>query len=161
MSDSLWSLIHGVAKSWTSPGDFHFTSLCYPHGLQNARLLYPSLFPGVCSNSCLLSWWCYLTISSSVPFSPFAFNLSHHQGFFPVSKLFTSSGQIIWASVSASVLAKSIQGWFPLGLTGLISLLSNGLLRVFSTTVWKHQFFVTQPFLQSNSYICKWLLEKP
>ena len=64
-------------------------------------------------------------------------------------------------SASASVLPLSIQGWFPLGLTGLISLLSKGLSRVFSsTTVWKHQFFGSQPSLRSNSHICRWLLEK-
>ena len=56
----------------------------------------------------------------------------------------------------------NIQGWFPLGLTGLISLLSKGLSRVFfSTTVWKHQFSSTQPYLWSNSHIHTWLLEKP
>ena len=66
--------------------------------------------------------------------------------FFPVSQLFASSSQSIGASALASVLPMSIQGWFPLGLTGLISLLSKGLSRVlFSTTVWKHQFFGTQP----------------
>ena len=64
----------------------------WPHGLQHARLFCPSLSPRVCSNSCPLSWWCYLTISSSaVPFS-FAFNLSQHQSFLPVSRFFTSGG---------------------------------------------------------------------
>ena len=75
-------------------------------------------------------------------------------------QLFTSSGQSIGAS--ASVLSMNIQGWFPLGLTGLISLLSKGLSRVFSnTTVQKHQFFSTQPSLWSNFHIHTWLLEKP
>ena len=81
-------------------------------------------------------------------------------GSFPMSQLFTSGGQSIGAS--ASVLPMSIQGWFPLGLTGLISLQSKGLSRVFSnTTVWKHQFFSLQPSLWSKSHIHTWLLEKP
>ena len=68
--------------------------------------------------------------------------------------------QNIGASASASVLPMNIQGWFLLGLIGLISLLSKGLWRVFSsTTVWKHQFFGSQPSLWSNSHICTWLLE--
>ena len=83
-------------------------------------------------------------------------------GSFPMSRLFASGGQSIGASESASVLPVNIQDWFPLGLTGLISLQSKGLSRVFSnTTVWKHQFFGTQTFLCSNSHICTWLLEKP
>ena len=74
-----------------------------------------------------------------------------------MSWLFTSGGQSIWAS--ASVLPMSIQGWFPLGLTGLISLLSRELSRVFSsTTVWKHEFVSAQPSLWSNSHIHTWLL---
>ena len=75
---------------------------------------------------------------------------------------FTSGGQSIGASASATVLPMNIQDWFPLGLTGLISLLSKGLSRVFSnTTVQKHQFFGAQPSLWSNSHIHTWLLEKP
>ena len=82
-------------------------------------------------------------------------------GSFPMSRLFTASGQSIGASASASVLPMSIQGWFPLGLTGLIFLLSKWLSRVFSsTTVWRHQFFSSQPSLWSNSHICTRLLEK-
>ena len=72
---------------------------------------------------------------------------------FPMSQLFTSGSQNIGASALASVLPMIIQGWFPLGLIGLTSLLSKGLSRVFSsTTVWKHQFFGIQPFLWSNSH---------
>ena len=101
-------------------------------------------------------------ISSSVaPFSsyPQSFLAS---GYFSVSQLFTSGGQSVGASASASFLQMNIQGWFPLGLTGLIFLLSKRLSRVFSsTTVWKHQFFSTQPSLWSNSHICIRLLEKP
>ena len=89
--------------------------------------------------------------------SPTAFNLSQHQGIFQwVSSLATSGGQS-----SASVLPMKIQHWFPLWLTGLISLQSKGLSRVFSnTTVQKHQFFGVQLSLWSNSYIHTWLLEK-
>ena len=85
------------------------------------------------------------TISSSViPFSSCPLSLSA-SGSFPMSQLFKSGGQSIGASASASVLPVNIQGWFPLGLTGLISLLSKGLSRVFSnTTVQKHQFFSAQ-----------------
>ena len=113
------------------------------------------------SNSCPLSRWCHSAISCSVtPFScPQSFSTS---GSFPTSQLFPSGGQSIGASASASVLPMNIQSWFLiwfLGLTDLISLLSKGLSRVFSNaTVWKHQFFGTQPSLW---HIHTWLLEKP
>ena len=102
------------------------------------------------------------TISSSV--SPFC---SCHQSFpasesFQISQFFTSGGQIIGVSALASVLPMNIQDWFPLGLTGWISLLSKGLSRVFSnTTVQKHQFFSAQLSLWPNSHIHTWRLEKP
>ena len=89
------------------------------HGLQQAKLLYPLLSPGVCSNS--TGWWCHPTISSSVaPFSswPQPFPAS---GSFLVNQLFASGSQSIGASASASVLPMNIQGWFPLGLTGFTS----------------------------------------
>ena len=90
----------------------------WPHGLQHTRLPCPSPSPRVCSDSCLLSHWCHLTISSSViPFS----SCPQSSGSFPVSQLFTSGGQSIGVSVSASVLPINIQGWFPLGLTSLLS----------------------------------------
>ena len=93
--------------------------------------------------------------------SPPAFNLSQYQGLL-ISQVFVSGGQIIGASASASVLPINIQSWFPFRLTGLISLLSKGLSRVFSNTaVPKHQYFGTQPSLWSNSHIRTWLLEKP
>ena len=83
-------------------------------------------------------------------------------GSFPMSQLFTSGGQSIAASASAPDLPMNIQGWFTLGLTGLISLLSKGLSRVFSSTsIWKHQFFGTQSPLWSNCHIYIWFLEKP
>ena len=128
------------------------------HGLQHTGFPYPSLSPRVCSNSCPLSQWCHPTISSSVVlFSscPQSFPASESS---TKSWLFASGGQHTGASVSASVLPMNIQGWFPLGLTGLTSLLSKGLSRVSSsTTVRKHQFFHAQPSLWSNSHIHTWL----
>ena len=155
---SLWTNILSchcsVAKS--------LPTLCDPHRLQHANLLCPPLSPGTCSNSCALSQECYLTISVSATafsFCPQSFPAS---GPFPVSQLFTSGGQSVGASASAIVLPMIIQSWFPLGLTGLISLQSKGLSRFFSsTTVRKHQFFGTQPSLWSSSHIRTWLLEKP
>ena len=116
-----------------------------PHGLQHIRLPWPSPAPRACSNSCPLSWWCHSTISSSVvPFS------SHLQSFpasgsFQMSQFFTSGGQSIGVSASASVLPMNTQDWSFLGWTGWISLQSKGLSRVFSnTTVQKHSFFSAQ-----------------
>ena len=103
--------------------------------MQHSRLPCPSLSLGVCSNSCPLSRWCHPTISSSVTaFSSYP-EYFPALGSFTMSRLFASGGHRIGASVSASVLSVSIQGWFPLELTGLISLLSKGLSRVFSSTV--------------------------
>ena len=119
----------------------------WPHGLQYTRLPCPSPTPGACSNSCPSRWWCYPTISSSVV--PFSFHLQSFpaSGFFPLSQFFQSVDQSIGASASASVLPMNIQDWFPLKLTGWISLQSKGHSRVFSnTTVQKHQFFCTQHF---------------
>ena len=134
----------------------------WPHGLWHARLPCSSPFPRICSNSCPLSGWCHPTISYFVvPLSscPQYFLTSRS---FPMSQLFASGGQSTGASVSLSVLPVTIQDWFPLGLTGLISLQSKGLSWVFSsTTVWKHQFFSAQPSLWSNCHICTWLPEKP
>ena len=126
-----------------------------PRGLQHAMLLCLLLSPGVCSDSCPLSWWGSLTISfSAVPFS-FCLESFLALRSFPMSP----GGQSIGAS--ASVLPMNIQDWFPLGLTGLISLQSKRLSGVFSSiTIQKHQFFSAQPSLWSNSHICAWLLEK-
>ena len=133
-----------------------------PNGLQHARLPCPSPTPRVHPNPCPLSWWCHPTISSSViPFSssPQSFPAS---GSFQMSQLFASGGQSIGASASASALPVNIWGWFPLGSTGLISLLSQRLSRMFSSpTVWRHQVFVAQPFFLSSFHIPTWLLEKP
>ena len=131
------------------------------HGLQHTRLRCPSPTPRACSNSCSSSQWCLPTISSSdLPFS-FCLQYFPASASFPMSH-FTSGGQSIGVSASASDLPMNIQGWFPLGLTGLISLQSEGLSRVFSnTTVKKHQLFSAHPSLWSSSHIHTWLLIKP
>ena len=116
-----------------------------PQGLQHTRLPCPLPTPGAYSNSCPLNQWCHPTVSSSVV--PF---FSHLQSFpasrsFQLSPFFASGGQSIGVSASASVLLMNIQDWFPLGWTGLMSLQSKGLSRVFSNTpVQKHQFFGAQ-----------------
>ena len=116
-----------------------------PHGLQHTRLPYPSPTPRACSNSYPLSQWCHPTSSSSV--TPFSSCLQSFpaSGSFSRSQFFTSGGQSIGTSASASVIPKNIQDWFPLALTDLISFLSKGFSRVSSnTTVQKHQFFGAQ-----------------
>ena len=127
-----------------------------PHGLQHTRLHCPSLSPRVCSNSCPSSQWCHPTVSSSI--TPF-FSCRQFfpaSGSYPMSWLFASGGWSIGAS--ASVRPLNIQGWYPLGLTGLISFQSKGLS---STTVWKRQFFGAHPSLWSSPRIRTWLLAKP
>ena len=122
-----------------------------PQRLQHTRLPCPLLSPGVCSNSCPLSWWCPPIISSS---ATLFFSCSEYfpaSGSFPVSQFFASGDHSIGASASVSVLPMNSQGWLPSGLTDLISVLSKELSRVFfRTTVWKHQFSGAQPFLCSN-----------
>ena len=121
-----------------------------PRGLRHAKLLCPSPSPGVCPSSCPFSQWCRPTISSSDTLFSCLHSFSA-SGSFPVSQLFTSCGQSIGASASASVLPVNIQGWFPLGLTDLISLQSKGLSSVFSSTaVQKPQFFSAQPSVWSS-----------
>ena len=131
------------------------------HGLQHVRLPCPSPIPGACTNSCPWSQWCHPTISSSVISFSSCLQSFPASGSFPMSQFFTSRGQSIRASASTSDLPMNIQGWFPLGWTGWISLQSKGHSRVFSnTTVQKHQFFDTQLSLRSDSYIYTWVLEK-
>ena len=99
--------------------------------LQHTRHPCPSLSPRACSNSCQ---WCHPTISSSlVPFSS-CLQSSPASRSFPLNQLFTSGGQSIGASASASVLQMNIQDWFPLGMTGWISLLSKG--KIIALTIW-------------------------
>ena len=118
--------------------------------------------PRVYSNSCPFSQKCHPTISSSV--IPFSFRLQSlpASGSFQISQFFSSGGQSIGVSASASVLPMNYQDWIPLGWTGWISLQSKGLSRVFSnTTVKKHQFFSAWFPLYSNSHIHLWLPKKP
>ena len=127
-----------------------------PHEPQHARPPCPSPIPRVYSNSCPSSRWCHPVISSSVfPFSSCSQSLPA-SGSFPMSQLFTSGGQSIGASVSASVLPVNTQDWSPLGWTGWISSQSKGISRVLSnSTVQKHQFFSAQLSLQSNKRDCQ------
>ena len=133
-----------------------------PHGLQHASLPCPSSTPRAYSKSCPLSGWSHPNISSSViPFSSRLWS-SLASGSFPMSQFFSSAAQSIGVSALASVLLMNIQDWFTLGLTGWVSLQSKEFSRVFSnTTVQKHQFFATQPYLWSNSHIHTWLLKNP
>ena len=141
----LLSLVRFFETSWTAA---HEASLSHH-------------LPGVCPSSCPLNRWCHPTISSSDAIFSFCLKSFPASRSFPVSWLFTSGGQSIGASAPASVLLKSIQGWFSLSLTGLISLLSKGLSRVFSSTaIRKHQFFAL-PSLWTSSHISTWLLGKP
>ena len=101
----------------------------------------------------LLSYFPEFIASSATSFS-FCLQSFPASGSFPMSPLFPSGGLSIGASATASVLPMNIQGWFPLGLAGLISLLSKGLSRVFSsTTIWKHQFF-SIPLSLWNDGLC-------
>ena len=117
----------------------HKPYFCQDIHMQHAGLPCPSLSPGACSHSCLLSQWCHPTILASVvPFSSCP-QSSLASRSFPVNQLFASGGQSIGASASVSVLPMNIQGWYPLWLTGLISLLSKGLSRVFSSNPYEHR----------------------
>ena len=125
-----------------------------PHELQHVRPPCPSPTPGVHSDSCPLNRRCYPNISSC------HLLLLPASGSFPMSQFFTLGSRSI--GTSASNLPMNTRGWFPLGMTGFISLQSKGLSRVFSNiTVQKHQFFGTQSSLWSNSHIYTWLLDKP
>ena len=131
------------------------------HGLQHARHSCSLLSPRACSNSCPSTQWSYLTVSSSV--IPFSSCLQYFSAskFSPMGHLFPLGGQ----SIVTSAQHQSFQWKFRVDFLsdwGLISLLFNGISRIFpSTTVWKHQFFSAQPSLWSNSHIHTWLLEKP
>ena len=116
-----------------------------PRGLQHARPPCPSPTPGVYTNSCPLSWWCHLTISSSIVPSSSCLQSFPASGSFQMSQFFASGGQNIGVSASASVLPVNIQDWSPLGWTAWISLQSKGLSKVFSNPIlrfWNcHAFF--------------------
>ena len=117
------------------------------HGLQHARLPCPSTTPRACSNSCPSGRWCHPTISSYVvPFSSCLQSVPA-SGFFPLIQFFTSGGQSIGVSASALVHPMNIQGLFPLGLTGLISLLSKGPSRVLQHHGSKVSIFLVPGYL--------------
>ena len=125
----------------------------WPHGLQYTRLPCPSPSPEVCSNSCALSRWWHPTMSSSVvPFSscPQSFPAS---GSFPVSWLFAPGGQSIGASASATILPMNIQGWFPLGLTGLVSSQSAHIVILFFL-IWEFQDLLSL----LDFFLAQWLI---
>ena len=152
---------HWAESQFSSVHSVVFNSL-QPHGLQNTPgFLVHHQFPGLSQTH---AHWVGDAIHPPHPLlslSPPAFNVSKHQG---ALQWVSSLHQVakVGASASASVLPMDIQGWFPLGLTGLISLQSKRLSRVFSnTTVQKHKFLGAQLSLWSNSHINTWLLEKP
>ena len=125
------------------------SNLLRPHELQHARPPCPSPAPGVHPNSCPSSQWCHPAISSSVvPFSSCLQSFPAAESF-PVSQFFAWAGQSIGASASASVLPRNIQDWFPLGLTGFISLLSKGLSESPPTPQFKSINFLVLSFLSS------------
>ena len=139
------------------------------HERQHARLPCSSLSPRVCSNSCPLSQWCYPSISSFVTSFSSCLQSLNSSRVFSMSQFFVSGSQSIGASASAAVFPVNIQGWFSLGLTGLISFRIDwfdllavqwNLKSLLQHHNSKHQFFSTEPSLWSNSHICTWLLEK-
>ena len=128
-----------------------------PHGLQWARPPCPSLSPEVCSSSCLLYRWCHPAISSSDALFSFCHQSFPASGTFPMNRLFESDDRNIGASASASALPMSIQGWFPLILSGLISLLSKGLLQhhISKASILRHSAFFMVQFSQAYMTIGK------
>ena len=127
--------------------------LCVTLWLQHPRPPCPSLTARACWNSCPSSWWCHQTISSSVtPFS--CLQTFPASGFFPMSQFFTSGGQSIGVSASASVLPMNIQDWFPLGWTGWISLQFKGLSRVSSKPQFKSVNASVLSFFYSPTLAC-------
>ena len=136
------------------------SSSLWPHGLQHARPLCPSPSLEVCPSSSPLYWWCHPAISSSDALFSFCSQYFPGSGTLLMNQLFASDDQNIGVSTPASVLP--MKGWFLLRLTGLVSLLSEGLSGVSSSTIVpKHQFFSTQPSLQSSSHNRMWPLGRP
>ena len=143
-----YGLIHGKFNQFTHSV---MTNSSQPHGLQHTRVPCPSPTPRPCSKSCPSSQWCHPTISSFVvPFSSCLQSFAA-SGSFPMSQFFTSGNQSNGASASVSIVPMNIQDWFPLGLTGLISLQFKGLSRVFyqhhsskASLLWRSAFFMVQ-----------------
>ena len=130
--------------------------------LQHTRPPCPSPSPKVCPSSCPFHQGCHPAISSSDTLFSFCPQFFTSSRTFLVSRLFTSGDQNTGASTSGSVFPMSIQDWFPLRPTGLVSLQSKGLSGVFSsTTVQRHKFFHVLPSLQSSSYNHTWPLGRP
>ena len=137
-------LLNNLINNWTDTADLNvslslvsyqvMSDSLRPRGLPHARSPSPSLSLGVFPSSSPLNQWCYPTISFSATLFSFCLQSLPASASFPVSWLLASDAQIIEAS-TASVLTMSIQGWFPLGLTGLISLLSKRLSRVFTSNL--------------------------
>ena len=125
-----------------------------PRGLWHTRLPHPLLSLRVCSNSCSLSQWCYLTISSSAALFSSCPQSFPEAGSFPINWLFLSGGQSIRTSASPSVLPVNIQGWFPLALTDLISMLSKGPSRIFSSTsvLWHSALTPIHDYWKNHSF---------
>ena len=137
-----------------------FNSL-WLYGPQHARLPCPSLSPGVCSDSCPLNQWCYPTVSPSAALFSSCLQSSLASESFPVSWLFASGGQSIRALASESVPPMNIQGWFPLGLTDLVSLRVLWTLKSSPAPQFESVNSSAHPSSWSSSHIHTWLLEKP
>ena len=155
-----WELLHFLLSSNTFQVDRWLFLVVVIRSLSCIQLFATAWTTPVACQAPLSST---ISQSSSHPLpppSPFAFSLSQHQGLF---QWVHSSHQVAKVlELPPTVLPMNIHGWFPLGLTSLISLQSKGFSRVFSsTTIWKHQFFSAQPILWSNSHIYIWLLKKP
>ena len=142
---SVFVTVWGMTMDWTCRCfSVAQSNSLWPHGLKHARLPCPSVSPSLLRLMSIESVMLSIHLILCCSLSPFAFSLSQHQGVF----------RWVGTAASATVLPMNVQGWFPLGLTDPISLLSKGLSRVFSnTTIWKHQYFRAQPSVWSNSHI--------
>ena len=161
---SYLSVKNSRAETWASAqfSPSVMSNSLWPYGLQNARLPCPSPTTRACSNSCPLSRWCHPIISSSVVPSSSCLQSFQHQGLFKWVSSSHKVAKVLEFQLQHQSFQWPSQDWFPLGLTGLIFLLSKGLSRVFpSTTLQKHQFLNAQPSLWYNTHIRTWLLEKP
>ena len=124
----------------------------------STSLLCIPLFPGVCSNSCTLSWWCYLTIPSFA--IPFSFNPSQHQYLYQLVSILQHVAKVLELQLQPTVLPMNIQSWFPLGLTGLISLQSKNIgLGSHFLLLWTTFYQVTLLWLVRLEWPCMaWLI---